>query len=108
VCDARTLDTVVKEGFGARLAVLGPLEQSDLVGLNLTLDIHRVLIKDLDRTPGPHPYLEAKVAAGELGMSTGQGFSKWTPAEAAELRNRLNQYLVASARERVARQNKKV
>ena len=32
VCDAETVDTVVKEGFGARLAVLGPLEQCDLIG----------------------------------------------------------------------------
>ena len=102
VCDAETVDKVVKEGFGARLAVLGPLEQSDLVGLNLTLDIHRVLIKHLDHTPGPNPYLEAKVAAGELGMSTGRGFRTWTPAQAAEVRQRLNQYLVAAARARVS------
>jgi len=103
VCDAETVDRVVKEGFGARLAVLGPLEQSDLVGLNLTLDIHRTLIKDLDHSQGPNPFLEAKVAAGELGMSTGQGFRKWTPEEAAALRKRLNEHLVAAARARVAR-----
>jgi 3-hydroxybutyryl-CoA dehydrogenase len=35
VCDAETIDDVVKQGFGARLGVLGPLEQSDLVGLDL-------------------------------------------------------------------------
>src|SRR5262249_11394692 len=32
VCDAETIDVVVREGFGARTAVLGPMEQSDLVG----------------------------------------------------------------------------
>ena len=32
VCDAATVDAVVKEGFGRRLAVLGPLENADLVG----------------------------------------------------------------------------
>src|SRR5215469_4063362 len=53
ICDAETLDTVVKEGFGARTAVLGPLEQSDLVGLDLTLDISSVLVEHLDRTAGP-------------------------------------------------------
>ena len=93
VCDAETIDLVVKHGFGARLAVLGPMEQSDLVGLNLTLDIHKVLLPHLDRRPGPHPFLEQKVAAGELGMSTGQGFRKWTPEGCAEVRERLNQYL---------------
>jgi 3-hydroxybutyryl-CoA dehydrogenase len=38
VCDAETVDIVVKEGPGARMAVLGPMEQSDLVGLDLTLE----------------------------------------------------------------------
>jgi 3-hydroxybutyryl-CoA dehydrogenase len=98
VCDAETLDTVVKEGFGARMAVCGPLEQSDLVGLNLTLDIHKTLIADLDRTPGPHPYLVDKVARGELGMKTGRGFRDWTPEQAAALRKRLSDFLAASAK----------
>jgi 3-hydroxybutyryl-CoA dehydrogenase len=53
VCDAETIDTVVREGFGARTAVLGPMEQSDLVGLDLALDIAEVLYEHLDRTPGP-------------------------------------------------------
>jgi 3-hydroxybutyryl-CoA dehydrogenase len=103
VCDAETVDKVTKEGFGSRLGVLGTLEQSDLVGLNLTLDIHKVLIEDLDRTPGPNPYLEARVAEGKTGMAVGEGFRKWTPEEAAATRKRLNEYLVTAARERVAR-----
>ncbi len=40
VCDARTVDDVVKSSFGARLAVLGPLENADLVGTDLTQSIH--------------------------------------------------------------------
>jgi len=99
VCDAETLDNVVKEGFGARMAVLGPLEQSDLVGVNLTLDIHKTLIADLDRTPGPHPLLVEKVAKGELGMATGKGFRDWTPEQAAATRKRLSDFLAQSARE---------
>jgi len=101
VCDAETLDRVVKEGFGARLSVLGPLEQSDLVGLDLTLAIHEVLIADLDRTPGPHPYLRARVAAGETGMAAGRGFRAWTPQEADAVKTRLDRHLVAAARERL-------
>ena len=107
ICDARTVDRVVKEGFGARLAILGPLEQSDMVGLNLTLDIHKTLIQDLDHTPGPNPFLEKKVAAGETGMAVGKGFSEWTPEEAAAVRKGLNEYLVAAARDRVARKKGK-
>ena len=100
VCDAETLDTVVKEGFGARTAVLGPLEQSDLVGLDLTLDISNVLVEHLDRTAGPHPFLVEKVKAGKLGMRTGEGFRRWTPEQAEEVRERLRTFLVEQAKRR--------
>jgi 3-hydroxybutyryl-CoA dehydrogenase len=93
VADAETIDTVVKEGFGARLAVLGPLEQSDLVGLDLTLDIHETLIPHLDRLAEPHPLLRRKVAEGKLGMRTGEGFRRWTAEEADAVRERLRRYL---------------
>ena len=38
VCDAASVDTVIKSSFGRRLSVLGPLENADLVGTDLTLD----------------------------------------------------------------------
>jgi 3-hydroxybutyryl-CoA dehydrogenase len=100
VCDAETIDTVVKEGFGTRMAVLGPMEQSDLVGLDLTLEIAEVLYADLDRTAGPHPYLRDKVKAGKLGMKSGEGFRQWTPETADAVRRRLSRFLAAQAKAR--------
>ena len=100
VCDAETIDTVVKEGFGARTAVLGPMEQSDLVGLNLTLDIAEVLYQHLDRTPGPHPFLRDKVDSGKLGMKTGEGLRSWTPQAADAVRERLSRFLAEQAKAR--------
>jgi 3-hydroxybutyryl-CoA dehydrogenase len=100
VCDAETIDDVVKYGFAARLGVLGPLEQSDLVGLDLTKNIHDILIPDLDVTPHTHPYLDALVDKGELGMKTGKGFRQWTPEQAEAVRERLRRALVRSATQR--------
>jgi len=100
VCDAETIDIVVKEGFGARTAVLGPMEQSDLVGLNLTLDIAEVLYAHLDNTPGPHAFLREKVNAGKLGMRTGEGMRQWEPGEADAVRIRLSRFLAEQARAR--------
>lgn len=100
ICDAETIDTVVREGFGARTAVLGPMEQSDLVGLDLALDIAEVLYQDLDRTAGPHPFLRDKVKAGKLGMKTGEGFRKWTADEADAVRQRLSRFLAEQAKAR--------
>jgi 3-hydroxybutyryl-CoA dehydrogenase len=94
VCDAATLDACVKNSFGLRLAVLGPLENADLVGLDLTLDIHKTIIPELNRASGPDPYLEAQVAAGRLGCKTGAGFRTWSQAQITELRARLAAHLL--------------
>jgi 3-hydroxybutyryl-CoA dehydrogenase len=93
VCDARTLDECVKSSFGLRLSVLGPLENADLVGLDLTLAIHLTIMPELDRHDGPHPFLADHVARGELGCKTGQGFRDWTPAEVSALRTDLTNHL---------------
>jgi 3-hydroxybutyryl-CoA dehydrogenase len=105
VCDAETLDTVVKRGFGARLGVIGPLEQSDLGGLDLTLKIHEVVMPALDNTPLPHPLLVEKVARGELGAKTGRGFRDWGPGEGQALRERVDAELLEVARRRASRAN---
>ena len=102
VADAETIDTVIKDGFGARLAVLGTFEQTDLVGVNLTLDIHETLLRHLDRSTEPHPYLRDLVARGKLGMRVGEGFRKWTPEQAQAVRDRLSRYLAGAAKARNA------
>ncbi len=94
VCDAETIDMVVKASFGRRLAVLGPLENADLVGTDLALAAHRVLLPHLDRTPGPQKLLEQLVADGRLGMKSGTGFRPWTAEEQAALRARLVAHLL--------------
>jgi 3-hydroxybutyryl-CoA dehydrogenase len=96
VCDAQTLDDCVKHSFGMRLAVLGPLENADLVGLDLTLAIHETILPDLSRDAGPHPALRTRVERGELGMKAGAGFRRWTREEAEAVRARLSAHLRAS------------
>jgi 3-hydroxybutyryl-CoA dehydrogenase len=103
VCSAETVDLVVRYGFGRRLALVGPLEQADLGGTDLTLAIHEVLMPDLDVTPVPHPYLVAMVQRGDLGAKTGRGFFQWTSGEAerrrAEIARGLRDQATPSARE---------
>ena len=96
ICDAETVDTVIKAAFGRRLAVLGPLENADLVGTDLTLAIHQTVLPAIDARPGPSPYLEKLVAQGRLGMKKGQGFRTWTPEQQAELRARVLRHLKAA------------
>jgi 3-hydroxybutyryl-CoA dehydrogenase len=93
ICDAATVDNVVKAAFGRRLAVLGPLENADMVGTDLTLAIHKFVLRDIDSRPGPSPYLKKLVKSGKLGFKSGEGFRKWSPAKQAELRLKVLQHL---------------
>jgi 3-hydroxybutyryl-CoA dehydrogenase len=95
ICDAKTVDDVVKASFGRRLAVLGPLENADQVGTDLTLAIHDVVLPAIENRPGPSPYLQELVADGKLGFKSGQGFQKWSAEEQAALRTRVMQHLKA-------------
>jgi 3-hydroxybutyryl-CoA dehydrogenase len=93
ICDAETVDTVIKAAFGRRLAVLGPLENADLVGTDLTLAIHKTVLSAIDSRPAPSPYLERLVAEGKLGFKSGEGFRSWTPQQQAELRTKVVAHL---------------
>ena len=93
ICDAETVDTVIKASFGRRLAVLGPLENADLVGTDLTLAIHQTVLPDIEYRRGPSPYLEALVAQKKLGFKSGEGFRKWSADEQAALRAKVLQHL---------------
>ena len=91
ICDAETVDTVIKASFGRRLAVLGPLENADLVGTDLTLAIHRIVLPAIESSTAPSPHLERLVAANKLGMKSGEGFRTWSAEQQARLRaNVLN------------------
>jgi 3-hydroxybutyryl-CoA dehydrogenase len=94
VCDPSTVDTVVKSGFGLRLPILGPMENADLVGLDLTLDIHEYLLPRLDPPSQPSSGLRQRVQDGRLGMKAEEGFMSWTPDRADEVRRDLREYLI--------------
>jgi 3-hydroxybutyryl-CoA dehydrogenase len=93
ICDAETVDAVVKSSFGRRLAVLGPIENADMVGTDLTLAIHETVLPAIDSRPGPSPYLERLVADGKLGFKSGEGFRKWSAEDQAALRAKVIKHL---------------
>ena len=93
ICDAETVDTVIKSAFGRRLTVLGPLENADMVGTDLTLAIHRTVLPDIDSRPRPSPYLEKLVKDQKLGFKSGEGFRKWSPEQQTALRSKVLQHL---------------
>jgi 3-hydroxybutyryl-CoA dehydrogenase len=95
ICDAETVDAVVKASFGRRLPVLGPLENADLVGTDLTLAIHTIVLPAIDSRPAPSPYLQKLVADKKLGFKSGEGFRTWSPDKQAATRATLMKHLKA-------------
>jgi 3-hydroxybutyryl-CoA dehydrogenase len=93
VCDAQTVDLVVRNTIGLRLAAMGPLENADYVGLDLTLAIHEAVLPSLNADPGPSPLLRDLVGAGRLGARTGAGFQSWPPGAHESAAQRLAEHV---------------
>ena len=101
IADPATVDEVVKHSFGIRLPVLGPLENADLVGLDLTLQIHDYILKHIESSTEPSPLLRQKVEKGELGFKSGRGFQQWNPESIDQCRKHLLNHLIHWNREHI-------
>jgi 3-hydroxybutyryl-CoA dehydrogenase len=78
------IDAAVRFGFGLRYLAAGPVLQKDIAGLDIHCAAARTMYPSLASNAAPSPILGDKVAAGKLGMKTGEGFYKWTPESAAK------------------------
>jgi len=76
VASAADIDKAMELGYNHPM---GPLKLTDLVGLDVRLAIANYLHQEL-KLPhyAPPTILKDKVAKGELGKKTGQGFYPWT------------------------------
>lgn len=93
ICSAKAVDDVVKASFGRRLAVLGPLENADLVGLELTQDIHNQVLFDLEASGQPSALLQELLNQGRTGMAAGAGLREWSKADLAATKARVAEHL---------------
>lgn len=94
IADAKTVDEAVRYSFGLRLPQLGPLENADMVGTDLTYSIHDYILKDLEDSHEPSPLLRRLRDEGKLGFKSGEGFQTWTPEQTAASAAALNEYLI--------------
>ncbi len=94
IADAETVDRAVRYSFGLRLPQLAPMENADMVGTDLTYNIHDYILKDLEDSHEPSPLLRQLRDEGKLGFKTGEGFRKWTAAEIAKSKEDLNTFLI--------------
>lgn len=89
ICDAADVDEVVRNSIGLRLSEMGPLENADYVGLDLTLAIHNYVLPALSAARQPLRILQDAVDAGHLGAKSGRGFFEWRDGDREEAARRL-------------------
>jgi 3-hydroxybutyryl-CoA dehydrogenase len=94
IADAATVDEVIKNSFGLRLPVLAPLENADMVGLDLTYQIHDYILRHINRSTRPAKVLKTKVGHGDVGLKSGKGFYAWDSESSKVLKEQLMAHLV--------------
>ena len=94
VATAEEIDTVARLTFALRMPALGPLENMDLVGLDLIGAIHDYLMEALSNDAETLPALRERIGRGELGAKSGAGFHDWSGRDAAEVAERRDRQIV--------------
>ena len=95
IASAEDVDTVVKTGFGRRLAVAGPLEVFDIAGWDTISHIIDELYPDLNTSAENSPTITGMLERGDLGVKSGRGFYEWNDEAVEALRQRITHALAA-------------
>ena len=82
---AEAIDTVVRNSFGRRVGITGPIESADAGGLYTMYHFGRSLIPHLDVAPEPAKAVADLVAAGANGIANGRGVHDWSKRDGAAL-----------------------
>lgn len=82
---AEAIDAVVRNSFGRRLAITGPIESADVGGLDTFCAFASFLLPELDVETQPPSAIKNLVAQGERGLASGRGVYHWTQRDGAAL-----------------------
>ncbi|MEU7647219.1 3-hydroxyacyl-CoA dehydrogenase family protein [Streptomyces huasconensis] len=88
VCDPATIDTVMRSSLGLRWSAVGPMENADFIGLDLTRNILDALAPHLSAAV-TFPALDKPLSAGHRGRASGAGLLSWPAGRDEEVAQRL-------------------
>jgi 3-hydroxybutyryl-CoA dehydrogenase len=96
IASPEDVDKAVRYGFGFRYVAAGPILQKDLAGLDVHCAASATTFPTLNNSAEPARCLRERVAAGKLGVKTGEGFYLWPPERVAAEKQRYERVLLAA------------
>lgn len=92
-CTVEDVDNVAKHVLGPRMCVTGLIQQKDISGLEVHTTAQRGIVPALAHDRTPNKDVQAMVAAGNNGLSTGKGFYDWAGIDAKAVREQATRQL---------------
>ncbi|MDM2876439.1 3-hydroxyacyl-CoA dehydrogenase family protein [Citrobacter sp. Cpo040] len=93
IASAEVVDQVMRASLGRRYAMVGPLEAADMTGLSTVQDICRHLLPELATGSDMMSLVADKVAKGDTGLRSGQGFYRWDDSRKEYIQQRREHQL---------------
>ncbi|MCX9072149.1 MULTISPECIES: 3-hydroxyacyl-CoA dehydrogenase family protein [Citrobacter] len=93
IASAEVVDQVMRASLGRRYAMVGPLEAADMTGLSTVQDICRHLLPELATGSDMMSLVADKVANGDTGLRSGQGFYRWDDSRKEYIQQRREHQL---------------
>ena len=93
IASAEVVDQVMRASLGRRYAMVGPLEAADMTGLSTVQDICRHLLPELATGSDMMTLVADKVANGDTGLRSGQGFYRWDDSRKEYIQQRREHQL---------------
>lgn len=93
IASAEVVDQVMRASLGRRYAMVGPLEAADMTGLATVQDICRHLLPELATGSEMMSLVADKVANGDTGLRSGQGFYRWDDSRKEYIQQRREHQL---------------
>lgn len=93
IASAEVVDQVMRASLGRRYAMVGPLEAADMTGLSTVQDICRHLLPTLATGSDMMSLIADKVANGDTGLRSGQGFYRWDDSRKEYIQQRREHQL---------------
>ena len=90
ICGPEDIDKCIRSSWGPRYTSIGLFDHFDYAGLDLIANIETYLYPDLCNDTAVQPFIQERLARGDLGYKTGVGVYDWPQRDMDDFRRRVS------------------